>query len=135
MNKTAILAVIVMVIIAAVTIAITQSLIPALSPLSPSSVMGNNSIISNSSSQPQDDNNNNTTGQEQPQQGGGGGNWQRIEEITRYYWFGPERNDWFFVVIFSYSFILTGRDSKIIPVWWFFAKRSWHVPLKSLPLP
>jgi hypothetical protein len=39
MNKTAILAVIVMVIIAAVTIAITQSLIPALSPLSPSSVM------------------------------------------------------------------------------------------------
>jgi hypothetical protein len=63
MNKTAILAVIVMVIIAAETIAITQSLIPALSPLSPSSVMGNNSIISNSS-QPQDNNNNNTTGQE-----------------------------------------------------------------------
>jgi hypothetical protein len=57
-----------MVIIAAVTIAVTQSLIPALSPLSPSSVMGNSSSISNSS-QPQDDNNN-TTGQEQ-QQGGG----------------------------------------------------------------
>jgi hypothetical protein len=55
-----------MVIIAAVTIAVTQSLIPPLSPLSPSSIMGNNNI-SNSSG----DDDNNTIGQGQEQQGGG----------------------------------------------------------------
>jgi len=70
MNKTIILAAIVMVGITVVTIAVTQSLIPALSPLSPSSVMGNNNI-SNSSS---NNNNNNTIGQEQQGGGAGGGN-------------------------------------------------------------
>ena len=55
MNRTVIFAVIAMVIIVAVSIAITQSLLPGLSLLSPSSVMGNNNSSSNSS---------NTTGQE-----------------------------------------------------------------------
>ncbi|MFL6309551.1 MAG: hypothetical protein ACJ70Q_03890 [Nitrososphaera sp.] len=58
MNRTVIFAVIAMVIIVAVSIAITQSRLPGLSLLSPSSVMGNNNIISNSS------NSSNTTGQE-----------------------------------------------------------------------
>jgi hypothetical protein len=68
MNKTVIFAIIAMVVIVAVTIAITQSLVPGLSLLSPSSVMGNNnssnSNDNNSNSSSSNSNINNTTGQE-----------------------------------------------------------------------